>query len=608
MEPPRAKVDKVGWIGIAACLAALFWYFSTQTPPPPSPDKKPDPASADPANPDQPDPADPGAPANPEVDPAAPVPGPEAEAQLATLRSADLELQFSNIGGGIALAHIHGKDGKEEKSAKINEVGKAPIGAISRGSGKVAPMPYAVESQLGNVITYSATTPDGLKVRKTFTVPASGEGDPNVVKLQLVLENPGAAAISAADFYLYTGAAAQLRDTEWIKPSFFWDDDGDENEEDVTQFSSGWFGMKKGRAEISMQAAEMGWAGVKNQFYTTLIWPETPYAAEGWIRRFPQSEKSDPEKGPFAIHGGIGLGQIDLGPGAAKSWTFDIYIGPKEYPRLAELGGNKGRSMFYGMFWFVSQPMSWLLHTLHGWGASWAVAIILMTLIIRLLIWPLHAKSTRTMKRMSLLAPKMTDLKEKYKDNPQKMQQETMKLYRDYGINPLGGCLPLFLQLPIFLGFYRMLQSAVELRGEQFLWVQDLSLPDTVAQFAGFDVNPLPLVMAVTMVVQMLVSPKAADKNQQIIFYAMPVVFLFICYSFASALALYWTVSNCFSIFQTWIMRFQPEVKLEKRQAPARPALGGGGGLGGGGSAPKKPKGPRPPRTGGARRKKKRDE
>src|SRR5690606_19652719 len=149
----------------------------------------------------------------------------------------------------------------------------------------------------------------------------------------------------------------------------------------------------------------------------------------------------------------------------------------------------------------------------------------------------------------------MAELKEKYQNDPQKMQVETMKLYREYNVNPLGGCLPLLLQFPIFLGYYGMMRSAVEMRGHSFLWVKDLSMPDTVFTIPGIDlpVNPLPLLMTVTMYIQMAVSPKPAETKPQIamqqkIFKFLPLLCLFFCYGFASALALYWTVQNITSI------------------------------------------------------------
>jgi YidC/Oxa1 family membrane protein insertase len=225
--------------------------------------------------------------------------------------------------------------------------------------------------------------------------------------------------------------------------------------------------------------------------------------------------------------------------------------------------------MQYGWFWFVSRPLNWLLNTYHNlldsvarkW--SWGLAIILLTITVRIFIWPLHAKSTHTMKRMAKLKPEMDKLKEKYPDDPNKLNTEMMGLYRKFGINPLGGCLPMLIQIPIFFGFYRMLQYAVELRGQGFLWVGDLSQPDTMGHVAGIPINLLPVVMAATSFLQIKMTPMTGDKMQQRIILFMPLIFFFFCYNFASALALYWTTQNIFSIGQTWLMSKVPEPELK---------------------------------------------
>ncbi|MFV1994498.1 MAG: membrane protein insertase YidC, partial [Verrucomicrobiales bacterium] len=218
----------------------------------------------------------------------------------------------------------------------------------------------------------------------------------------------------------------------------------------------------------------------------------------------------------------------------------------------------------------VSRTLVQALVFIESKVGNYGIAILLITFCIRLLIWPLHAKSTRTMKKMAALSPKMTAMREEFKDDPQRLNKEMMTLYKDYGVNPFGGCFPVFLQLPIFLGFYRMLQSAVELRHRSFLWVEDLSMPDTlftIPLMGGLPFNVLPLLMGVTMLIQMKVAPKSGDKTQQRIFMFMPLIFLFICYNFASALALYWTAQNIFSIGQTWYMSRRPEPELVKKTA-----------------------------------------
>ena len=184
---------------------------------------------------------------------------------------------------------------------------------------------------------------------------------------------------------------------------------------------------------------------------------------------------------------------------------------------------------------------------------------------------------------MQLLSPKMTELKEKYKDDPTKMNEELMKLYKQYGVNPVGGCLPMLVQIPIFFGFYSMLGSAIELRNSHFLWIHDLSQPDTITHFMGFPINLLPIIMAGTMLWQMAISPKSGDAVQQRMMYFMPVIFLTFAYNYASGLALYWTTQNIFSIAQLYYTRNQPLPTLEKVVKPK-----GGSGKGASGSARKR--------------------
>jgi YidC/Oxa1 family membrane protein insertase len=162
--------------------------------------------------------------------------------------------------------------------------------------------------------------------------------------------------------------------------------------------------------------------------------------------------------------------------------------------------------------------------------------------------------STRSMKKMQALQPLMNKLKEKYPDDPQKQQQEMMKLYKEHKVNPMGGCLPLLVQIPVFFALYTMLRATVELRGASFLWIKDLSMPDTIFDLGGIPVNPLPLVMTATTLWQQKLTPTAnVDPTQQKMMMLMPVMFLFFFYSMSSGLVLYWTVQNLLSILQQWL-------------------------------------------------------
>jgi YidC/Oxa1 family membrane protein insertase len=193
----------------------------------------------------------------------------------------------------------------------------------------------------------------------------------------------------------------------------------------------------------------------------------------------------------------------------------------------------------------------------YGW------AIIAITVIIKLLFWPLTQASTRSMKRLQALQPQMNAIKQKYKDDPVKMNKKTMEFMKENKVSPLGGCLPMLLQIPVFFGFYKMIQSAIELRGAHFLWVSDLSKPDTLFTIPGttFPFNLLPLIMGVTMLWQARLTPPSPgmDPMQAKMMRYMPLMFLVFLYNFSAGLALYWTVQNLLTIAQTKLTRMAPE-------------------------------------------------
>jgi YidC/Oxa1 family membrane protein insertase len=166
----------------------------------------------------------------------------------------------------------------------------------------------------------------------------------------------------------------------------------------------------------------------------------------------------------------------------------------------------------------------------------------------------------------------MQELREKYKDDPQRMNAEVMKLYKEHGVNPVGGCLPMLIQIPIFFGLLSMLGQAVELRNAKFLWVRDLSQPDTVAHLPGlgWPINILPLFMALTNVLLMRMTPKTGDSTQQRVIMFMPLIFLFFCYNFAAALALYYTTLNLLTVLQLYVNKRQPMPVPTRVTPPAR--------------------------------------
>ncbi len=181
----------------------------------------------------------------------------------------------------------------------------------------------------------------------------------------------------------------------------------------------------------------------------------------------------------------MGMPGFKVQPGQTATVQFQLYLGPKLYHRLAQLTHDEAEIMDFGLWKLVSEALLNMMNLIHRFVGNYAVAILILTAIIKLILWPLQTKANKSMRRMAALSPKMQELREKYKDDPTKMNAEVMKLYKDYGVNPVSGCLPMMIQIPIFFGLFTMLRQAVELRNASFLWVHDLSQPDTIAPPPG---------------------------------------------------------------------------------------------------------------------------
>jgi YidC/Oxa1 family membrane protein insertase len=219
------------------------------------------------------------------------------------------------------------------------------------------------------------------------------------------------------------------------------------------------------------------------------------------------------------------------------------------------------RAINFGMFTFLAKPCLMLMNWLYGLIPNYGVAIIILTIMIKVVLWPLGNKSYKSMNEMKKLQPLMTELREKYKNDKKKMNQELMSLYRTYKINPMGGCLPMLVQIPVFIALYRMLYEAIELRHAPFIgWINDLSAPDRLFRF-GFEVplmEPpygipvLTLIMGATMLLQQKMTPPMGDPTQAKIMMFMPLIFTVIFINFSSGLVLYWLVNNVLSIAQQY--------------------------------------------------------
>lgn len=243
-------------------------------------------------------------------------------------------------------------------------------------------------------------------------------------------------------------------------------------------------------------------------------------------------------------------------------YKYLIYFGPKKLSILKTVDKNLDRIVDFGWYDIIARPTLYLLNFLYGIVHNYGIAIILVTIIIKLLFWPISQKGMKSMKTMQKIQPKLAKIREKYKDDKERLNQEMMQLYKTYKVNPLGGCLPMVLQIPVFFALYKVLLQTIELRHAPFmLWINDLSAPDRL--FIGFDIPylggipVLTLLMGASMFLQQKMSPTAGDPTQAKVMMFLPVVFTFMFLNFASGLVLYWFVNNLLSIAQQYTINKQ---------------------------------------------------
>ncbi len=590
-------MDKKAWIAISlSVIGMIAWQFyfnrelakSLPTAPPPQTDP-----AANATAPSTP-PAS-AVPATVKMDAAPTKDEPTAEripAKVEKVVNTVAEWRYTNLGGGIAQATMLGNRNLNAAGGQLelNAVGGVPIGALSEKPGDTAAASAAYETQReGEAVLFQRTTRDGLRIVKKFSPPAGDAVDPYLTQLEITFTNTGGQIYRDEGFYLHLGSAAPIHTGDQATyTGFDWHHEGKTTFKDTNYFDPSRIPLigietSPAKALYTEPAERIAWAAVNNQFYTTVLTAlgakpnEDPAARGVWAVRFaivpPQGNGSAAPSTPiYAITGAIGLAPLKLEPGESQTLRFQIYTGPKEYKRLKALGHGEDDILNFGIFKIFSVFLLTSMNFLYRFLGNYALAIIVLTCIIKACLWPLQSKAIREMKKMSLLGPKMAELKEKLKDEPQKLNQAMWQLQREYGVNPMGGCLPTIAQMPIFFGFYSMLGTAVELRQSSFLWINDLSVPDTVGHIFGFPLNPLPLIMAATMFWQMKITPKTGDQQQQKIFMFMPFIFIVFCYNFAAALALYWTVQNLLSVLQTYLTRHRPLPALTKVASGEKPA------------------------------------
>ncbi len=562
-------------VAIAVGYNILYFKMYPPQPPPPASDQTQPPQATEP-----PAPAQPPAPiaAQPVKPPPPVAPTPTAPEQTRTLRTVLQDIEFTSHGGAIKRIVLSKRDDRIIPEPMEFASPDAPnLMSVTTADGLNPNTSYElVEAESDDTkVVFQASTTSGFVVKKTYTLEkgkdyrvvcemtvtntntATATFGPFDLNLGIADKLKGGSIYDAAGMDWYNGSAARADVTlPWFDPSSF-------------LFIN--FRGARGQYKASEQRAgeQIFWAAMKNQYFATIVTPLPAQPATELVA-YPVTVSAQPSGQPphRVIAAAMGFGAIPLAGGASRTMEFQVYSGPKEYNRLVALsddprfGKSQDEALEFGTYiGLVAVPLLKSLLFIGKLVHNYGVAIIIITILIKLIFWPVTAASMKSMKRMQKFQPLINQLREKYKDDPQRMNQETMALYREHKINPLGGCLPMLIQIPVFFGLFSMLRSAIELRGAPFLWIADLSQPDTIFTIPGINLgfNPLPLLMVGTMIWQQKITPTTMDPKQAKLMMLMPIVMLVFFYNASSGLALYWTVQGLLSVGQQYWMNLKKD-------------------------------------------------
>ncbi len=506
------------------------------------------------------------------------------EGEIISVETPRYQLQFSTRGGSIVSCKL--KEFQDPDSNLVEIIGADGMGnlaigfAIEGDSIDTAPMVFDVdgkeivltENDDSESLTFSLALDEETRIHKTFTF------YPNTYSIDLLVGLDNLNTTISNRYYTIAWKSG-LSPTE---PRLL----DDFQEAKVYAFMGA--NMEKfdiGRTEAKFDATPEGdvhWVGTRTKYFAAAIIPKDHYGkkVDFWGEKTKPGvayaiwdkyrvEEKDRNWKKYAFN--LNMSFLDE---KEKRDNFTIYLGPLDYDVVkAEQVGLEG---MMSLGWKFIRPFSkmvlWSLKTLHSVIPNYGWVIIIFSIVIKIILYPLTHKSFHSMQKMQQLQPKLTELKEKYSKDPQRLNQETMKMYKEQGVNPMGGCLPMLLQMPLLYALFVTFRNTVALRGESFIfWIKDLANPDTIAVLPfnipmyGNQLNILPLLMGATMLVQQKMSMK--DPKQKMMVYFMPVFFTLLFNSFPSGLNLYYMLFNLFSIIQQKFI--SDKMKAEQGMTPA---------------------------------------
>ena len=494
-----------------------------------------------------------------------------AEEEIVTLSNDMISVDFTTVGG--AIKHVALKDFKAVQGGSdpvvFNDPCQIPALAMTTKSFRDYDQldKYDIVASSDLSVTFRKIISNDIVILREYSIVAkdSTETDSYVVKHTTVIKNNSDKKFNCGDIFLGVGSIPSTdSDATGDYLNFGYFDGKDAEFIKIRDFaaSSGFFGIGKHLAQEKIsEQKQIIWGSIKNQFFTSILTPSiVANGFETWPVKLFDSINMTADEG---ISGNLRFIVGEIEPGSEYKLSADFYAGPKDFKRLDSMSQQQDRVMQFGFFGIISKFLLLIMGGIHSLIPNWGITIILLTTLVKLVLWPLTTAQVRSSKKMAALQKPIKELKERYGNNKQKIQVETMKLFKQNRVNPAAGCLPIFVQIPIFLGLYYMLRTASDLRFAHFLWINDLSLADTVWHLGKFPINILPVIMLITMVFQMRMTPMPnTDGTQKMMMRIMPAMFLFFCYNFPSGLVLYWTVQNLLTIVQQIIISRRSDMQF----------------------------------------------
>ena len=478
-----------------------------------------------------------------------------AKGRLIVLKNEVLALTIDTLGGSIVqselLRYRDADDRKVQAVLLTSGAGKtylAQTGLIGAPELPTHRTPFEassasdlVEAVPGKPVELSMTASSGgVKLSKRYTL-ASGsyqvavhheilnESSQQVrPSLYLQLTRDSNKPPGESQFYsTYTGPAVYTEEAKFQKVDFA--------------------DIEKGKA-IPIKKSEDGWAGIIQHYFVVAWVPAANTTREFFTRKV--------DNGLYSVGAIQPLSALE--PGDRRTTESVLYVGPQDQHVLEKLSPGLDLVVDYGWLTVIAKPLYWLLETLHGVVGNWGWAIVLLTIVVKLAFFPLQAASYRSMAKMKQVTPKMTALRDRFGDDRVKLNQAMMELYKTEKVNPMAGCLPIVVQIPVFISLYWVLLASVEMRDAPWIgWIQDLATPDPY--------YVLPIIMAATMFLQTRLNPTPPDPVQAKVMMFMPLIFSVMFFFFPAGLVLYWLVNNIFSIAQQWFITYQTEQAALKK-------------------------------------------